>query len=77
MEGSQGWRKPLVVPRQSPEACRPGKASLHDPSSRQQDEATFSLSMFDYLQLNPVLRRRLCRGFARISLIDIGACQRV
>ncbi len=36
-------RQPLVVPRQAAEAAHPGKGALHDPASREEDEAAFGL----------------------------------
>src|SRR5215510_5205531 len=71
MEASQGLGEALVVSGQTAETCSPRMAALDPPTTREQDKAALSLSVFDHLQLNAVLLCGLRSAFARIALIHI------
>lgn len=66
MEGAESSGEALVVAGQTPEAGGPCEASLHHPAARQQDKASFCLSMFDHFQLDAMLFSGFRRRFAGI-----------
>src|SRR5205807_2318896 len=68
--GQYVWQ-PFVVTGQATKTRHPGKTSLNDPTSGQQDEATLGLWQFDHFQTD-AMRFRLSRWhIACISLISI------
>jgi hypothetical protein len=63
----------FVISGESAEAGGPGEASLDEPSSWQQDEAALGLGVFDYLQPDAMLSRRVDCGLTSVALA-IAAC---
>ncbi len=67
MEGTESGSQAFVIAGQAAEAGSPGKASLHHPAARQQNKASFGLSMFHHFQGDSVLFGGLGRSFRRYS----------
>ena len=56
VESGESLGEPFVIACPASEACRPGKATFHNPAPRQQHEATFCFSVFDHFQTNAIKR---------------------
>lgn len=72
MKPFEGCVEPFVVSSESAEASGPCESSFYDPSSSQQHEATLCFGVFDDLQLDAMLGRRIGCSLPRVALIDVG-----
>lgn len=70
VQSGQRLRQPLIVARQTPEACCPSETALDDPTTWQQHESFFRFREFDYFQTDAVRPGILRRSFTRIALIN-------
>ncbi len=55
---------------------RPGEASFDDPTTRQQDEASFGHGVLDHFQSQAVLLCGFCGVRSGVALIDISQLYR-
>jgi len=69
---SEGLIEPFVVSSESEEASGPCEASFYDPSSWQQHEATLCFGVFEDLQLDAMLGRRIGCSLPGVALVDVG-----
>jgi hypothetical protein len=66
----EGGRESFVVSDQATKASGPGKGALDDPSSGQQDKASFGLVEFYHDELNSLFGRLRGRFLSSVTLLN-------
>jgi len=70
MQATDRFWQPFIVPRQSVEACQPGKTVFHDPPPGQQHEARLRFTQLHHLQRDAMRCGRISSGPSGVAIID-------
>jgi hypothetical protein len=70
VKSGEGSGQSFVIADESAEASGPSKGALDDPSSQQEDKASFGLLEFDHDKVNSLFGRLPSFFFSGVTLID-------